>query len=98
MIFIYRINKIIMWVILIGYIFIFIVTNLLLKRLYRIKEHILLNEEEMNHFLVRGFMEMVIFRINKRFNYEIEKAKFAEKEIVGSKVKMTLIHEAFLLF
>lgn len=95
MIFIYRINKIIMWVILIGYIFVFIVTNLLLKRLYRIKEHILLNEEEMNHFLVRGFMEMVIFRINKRFNYEIEKAKFAEKEIVGSKVKMTLIHEAF---
>ena len=51
----------------------------------------------MNHFLIRGFMEMVVFRINKRFSYEIEKATLAKKEIVSSKVKMKLIHEAFFV-
>ncbi len=95
MFFIYSINKKVMLIILAGYIVVFIITNLLLKVLYQIKEHILTNEEKMNHFLVRGFMEMVVFRINKRFGYEIKKAELAKKEIVNSKVKMTLIHEAF---
>lgn len=95
MIFIYKINKTVMLTILAGYILIFIITNLLLRVLYQIKEHILSNEEMMNHFLVRGFMEMVVFRLNKRFGYEIKKAELAKKEIVSSKVKMSLIHEAF---
>lgn len=95
MIFIYSINKKVMLIILIGYIAVFFITNLLLKVLYQIKERILSNEEMMNHILVRGFMEMVVFRINKRFKHEIEKAELAKKEIVNSKVKMTLIHEAF---
>ncbi|WFR56736.1 ABC transporter ATP-binding protein [Anaerocolumna sp. AGMB13025] len=95
MIFIYSINKKVMLIILIGYIVVFFITNLLLKVLYQIKERILSNEEMMNHILVRGFMEMVVFRINKRFKQEIEKAELAKKDIVNSKVKMTLIHEAF---
>lgn len=95
MIFIYNINKKVMLIILIGYIAIFFITNLLLKVLYQIKERILSNEEMMNHILVRGFMEMVVFRINKKFKHEIEKAESAKEEIVNSKVKMTLIHEAF---
>lgn len=95
MLFIYKINRTIMHAILVGYIFVFIITNLLLKALYQIKERILTNEEKMNHLFVRGFMEMVVFRINKRFSYEIGKATIAKKEIVDSKVKMTLIHEAF---
>jgi ATP-binding cassette subfamily B protein len=40
-------------------------------------------------------MEMVVFRVNKRFKYEIEKATQSKVEIVSSKVKMKLIHEAF---
>lgn len=95
MFFIYRMDKRVMLAIFAGYIAVFIITHLLLKVLYQIKEHILSNEEKMNHFLVRGFMEMVVFRINKRFKYEIEKAESAKREIVTSKVKMTLIHEAF---
>ena len=95
MFFIYSINKRVMLIILTGYIAVFFITNLLLKVLYQIKERILSNEEMMNHILVRGFMEMVVFRINKRFKHEIEKAELAKKEIVNSKVKMTLIHEAF---
>lgn len=94
-IFIYQISRPVMYVILVGYVIVFIVTNLLLKALYQIKERILTNEEKMNHYLVRGFMELVVFRMNKRFHYEIEKATEAKKEIVDSKVKMTLIHEAF---
>lgn len=95
MIFIYHINKGIMLIILIGYIVVFFTTKLLLKVLYQIKEGILSNEEVMNHILVRGFMEMVVFRINKRFKHEIEKAEQARKDIVKSKVKMKLIHESF---
>lgn len=95
MVFIYQISRNIMYTILAGYIVVFIITNLLLKALYQIKERILNNEEKMNHYLIRGFMEMVVFRINKRFSYEIEKANESKKEIVSSKVKMTLIHEAF---
>lgn len=93
--FIYELNKKIMIVILSGYIVVFFITKFLLKTLYSIKERILINEEKMNHYLIRGFMEMVTFRINKRFNFEISKAYSAKKEIVNSKVKMTLIHEAF---
>jgi len=49
----------------------------------------------MNHYLVRGFMEMVVFRLNQRFKSEIHKAVNAKNEIVSSKVKMNMIHEAF---
>ncbi len=93
--FIWKINNNITYAILIGYIVIFIVTNLLLKALYQLKEKILCNEEKMNHFLVRGFMEMVVFRLENRFSSEIKKASRAQREIVNSKVKMNMIHEAF---
>lgn len=94
-IFVFAINRTVMIAILCGYIVVFIITNLLLKALYKVKESILVNEEKLNHFLVRGFMEMVVFRINRRFNHEINKAEMASDEIVSSKVKMSLIHEAF---
>ena len=84
-----------MLVILMGYGIVFFVTRLLLKALYKIKASILVNEEKLNHFLVRGFMEMVVFRVNRRFEHEIKKAETASCEIVDSKVKMELIHEAF---
>lgn len=93
--FIFAINRTVMIAILFGYIIVFAVTNLLLKALYRVKANILVNEEKLNHLLVRGFMEMVVFRVNRRFAYEIKKAETASGEIVSSKVKMTLIHEAF---
>lgn len=94
-VFIFVINLTVMTAILFGYVIVFIVTNLLLKALYKVKANILLNEEKFNHFIVRGFMEMVVFRINRRFEHEIKKAEAASGEIVSSKVKMKLIHEAF---
>lgn len=93
--FIWKIDKKITVFLMLGYIIIFIVTNLLLKGLYQIKERILTNEEELNHFLVRGFMEMPLFRMKHQFPNEIKKASKAKQIIVSSKVKMSMIHEAF---
>lgn len=93
--FIYKIDKNITCFLIAGYFVVFLVTNLLLKGLYQVKEKILTNEEELNHFLVRGFMEMPIFRMKNQFPNEIKKAIGAKRIIVSSKVKMTMIHEAF---
>ena len=93
--FIWKIDRIITYFLVAGYIVVFLITNLLLKGLYQIKEKILTGEEELNHFLVRGFMEMPIFRMNHQFLNEIKKALGAKRVIVSSKVKMTMIHEAF---
>jgi len=95
MIFVFTINRTVMIAILVGYVVVFIITNLLLRALYKVKENILVNEEKFNHFLVRGFMEMVVFRVNRRFGFEIKKAENASQEIISSSVKMTMVHEAF---
>ena len=95
LIFIANIDKNIMLYIGIGYVFVFLVTNILLKYLYKIKAHILNNEEIFNKYIVRGFMELVVFRTNKRFDHEINQATAASKEIINSKTTMTMIHEAF---
>lgn len=44
---------------------------------------------------MRGFMEMPIFRMKHQFPNEVKKALGAKRVIVSSKVKMTMIHEAF---
>lgn len=93
--FIYKINRKVTYILLVGYVVIFIVTNVLLKFLYEIKERILDNEEKLNHYLIRGFMEMVIFRMERQFPNEIKKASSAKDKIVSAKVKMNMIHEAF---
>ena len=93
--FIWKISKPVTYALLAGYLLIFIITNVLLKFLYRIKEKILNNEEQLNHYLVRGFMEMLVFRMQKQFPGEIRKATKAKQDIVSTKVKMSMIHEAF---
>lgn len=93
--FIWRIDTHITYVLFAGYLIIFVITNILLKFLYKIKETILNSEELLNHYLVRGFMEMLVFRMNKQFTNEMTKTRDAKENIVSSKVKMTMIHEAF---
>lgn len=93
--FIWKIDRTITFFLIAGYGVVFLVTNLLLKGLYQVKEKILNNEEELNRFLVRGFMEMPVFRMKRRFSNEVRKAVCARQAIVSSKVKMTMIHEAF---
>ena len=93
--FIWRISRPVTLGILAGYVIVFLVTNLLLKSLYRIKEKILVNEELLNHFLVRCFMEMPVFRMARQFFREFQKAEETKEQIVHAKTKMTMIHEAF---
>ena len=93
--FIWKIDKKVTYVLFVGYMLIFIITNILLKFLYKIKEKILNSEEIFNHYLIRGFMEMLVFRMSKQFSNEIKKTHNAKESIVSAKVKMNMIHEAF---
>ncbi len=78
-----------------GYVFVFLISNLLLKRLYSLKEKILVNQEYFQRHLVRGFMEFVVFRTNKKYDSEYEVAKGEANSIVDSKTKIKLVHELF---
>lgn len=93
--FIFKINRNITYLLIAGYVIVFAVTNVLLKFLYQLKEKILDNEERLNHYLVRGFMEMLVFRMERQFPNELKKASDAKEQIVSAKVKMNMIHEAF---
>jgi len=93
--FIFRIKKEYVLFIFLGYIIVVIISNLILKKLYKLKKNILLNQEFLNKHLVRGFMELVVFRTNKKFDTEIRITKDGIKNIVDSKTKIKLVHEIF---
>lgn len=95
LIFIFRVKKEYVLFVFIGYIIVVIVSNLIIKRLYKLKESILLNQEFLNKHLVRGFMELVVFRTNKKFDTEIKITKEGIKNIVDCKTKIKLVHEIF---
>lgn len=95
LIFIYQVKKELVLFIFIGYTLVIIISNIILKKLYSIKQKILLNQEFLNKHLVRGFMELVIFRTNKKYDEEIKITKTGIKNIVNGKTKIKLIHEMF---
>ena len=78
-----------------GYVIVMIITKILLKKLYSIKEKVLVNEELLNKHLVRGFMELVVFRTNKKYDTEIKITEKGIKNIVDGKTKIKLVHEIF---
>jgi ATP-binding cassette subfamily B protein len=71
------------------------VSNVILKKLYVLKEKILFNQEFLNKHLVRGLMELVVFRTNKKYDTEIKITKEGIKNIVDGKTKIKLVHEIF---
>lgn len=95
LIFIYQVKKELTLFILIGYLFVIIISNLILKKLYNLKEKILVNSEFLNRHLVNGLMELVVFRTNKKYDLEIEITEHGIKNIVDNKVKIKLVHELF---
>lgn len=95
LIFIFRVKKEYVLFVFLGYIIVVIISNLILKKLYKLKESILLNQEFLNKHLVRGFMELVVFRTNKKFDTEIKVTKDGIKNIVDGKTKIKLVHEIF---
>ena len=95
LIFIYQVKKEFVLFIMAGYVVVIIVSNVILKKLYSLKERILFNQEFLNKHLVRGFMELVVFRTNKKFDTEIQVSKDGIKNIVDGKTKIKLVHELF---
>ena len=95
LIFILRVKKEYVLFVFLGYIIVVIIPNLILKKLYKLKESILLNQEFLNKHLVRGFMELVVFRTNKKFDTELKVTKEGIKNIVDGKTKIKLVHEIF---
>ena len=93
--FIFRVKKEYVLFVFLGYIIVIIISNIILKKLYKLKESILLNQEFLNKHLVRGFMELVVFRTNKKFDTEIKVTKEGIKNIVDGKTKIKLVHEIF---
>lgn len=95
LLFIFQVKKEFLLFVLLGYIIVIIVSNIVLRKLYNLKESILLNQEFLNKHLVRGFMELVIFRTNKKYDTEIKISKEGIKNIVDAKTKIKLVHEIF---
>ena len=95
LLFIYNVKKELVLFILLGYIIVIIVSNIILKKLYSLKETILFNQEFLNKHLIRSFMELVVFRTNKKFDTEITISKNGIKNIVDGKTKIKLVHEIF---
>ena len=95
LIFIFNVKPEYVLFVFLGYIIVIIVSNIILKKLYKLKEKILTNEELLNKHLVRGFMELVVFRTNKKFENEIELTQNGIKNIVDNKTKIKLVHEIF---
>lgn len=95
LIFIFNVKREYVLFVFLGYIIVVIISNLILKKLYKLKENILLNQEFLNRHLVRGFMELVVFRTNKKFDTEIKVTKDGIKNIVDGKTKIKLVHEIF---
>ena len=93
--FIYKVKKEYILFVFFGYILVVIISNIILKRLYKLKEKILLNQEFLNKHLIRGFMELVVFRTNKKYDTEIKVTKEGIKNIVNGKTKIKLVHEIF---
>ncbi len=92
---IWHISPAIARLLLAGYVAVFVITRLLLRALYRLKERVLVGEEGFNRRLVRAFSELTVFRVHRRFPHELRSAREESDAIVGGKVRIKLIHEAF---
>jgi ATP-binding cassette subfamily B protein len=85
----------IMAIIAIGYLVIFLLTKLLLKRLYLIKNKTLSEQESMSKRFVTCLMEIVPFRVNRFYKRELERIENSTEFITINQCKMRMIHEAF---
>ena len=93
--FVFNIQKKLIVIVLSSYLFVIIISNLILKKLYSLKEEVLYDQEYLNKHLIRGLMELVVFRTNKKFETEIKTAELKANEIVNAKIKIKMVHEIF---
>jgi len=84
-----------MFIIAAGYVVIFFVNHILLRMLYHIKSSLLESQEKMSKYSIRGFMELVVFRLNKRYEKEIWRLHNNADNIVKKSTQIRMIHESF---
>ena len=83
-------------VIILGvYVVLFFASYYLMNYLRRAVDRMLANQENFSKFSTRGFMELVVFRINGRFQKEFERVKSLSDEYVRSRAKIYLVQELF---
>ncbi len=67
----------------------------LMRALRAEMEKMLANQQDYSRYSVRAFMELVVFRLNRRFQAEIERIRGISDELVRSKAKIYLLQELF---
>ena len=82
-------------IILGAYAVLFFASYYLMNYLRRAVDQMLANQEDFSKFSTRGFMELVVFRINGRFQKEFERVKSLSDEYVRSRAKIYLVQELF---
>ena len=70
----------------------------MLKKLYNIKEKVLIETEWTSNKYVRALMETMIFRVNRKYKQEKADIGKAYDEIIKSETKVVMIHEFFFAF
>jgi ATP-binding cassette subfamily B protein len=82
-------------IILGAYAVLFFASYHLMNYLRRAVDRMLANQEDFSKFSTRGFMELVVFRINGRFQKEFERVKSLSDEYVRARAKIYLVQELF---
>lgn len=78
-----------------AYAALFLASYFLINYLRRAVDRMLENQEDFSKFSTRGFMEMVVFRVNSRFQKELERVKGLSDEYVRSRARIYLVQELF---
>jgi ABC-type multidrug transport system fused ATPase/permease subunit len=93
--FIHYYDRTLLLIILGAYAILFVASYYLMNYLGRAVDRMLANQEDFSKFSTRGFMELVVFRINGRFQKELERVKSLSDEYVRSRAKIYLVQELF---
>ncbi len=73
----------------------FVLSYYLMIFLRREMDRMLTSQEDFSKFSVRGFMELVVFRVNGQFKKEFKRVQQISDEIVRSRAKIYLVQELF---
>ena len=77
------------------YVALFLLSTRLMIALRREVDRMLAKQESFSKFSVRGFMELVVFRVNGRFKNELARVRGISDEIMRSRAKIYLVQELF---
>jgi ATP-binding cassette, subfamily B, bacterial len=92
---IYRYDIVILLTVLIGYAGLFGVAQFLMRASSAAMERVVSKKEELTSRFVRGFLEMVSLRVQRRFGAEIHHVDELSRDVAKSEGKIRLVNELF---